>query len=325
MFLSENTPYENLSPSLIMDAVETIGVRCTGAVFALNSYENRVYDIALEGADNIVAKFYRPHRWTREQIEEEHIFAHDLYEAEVDVVPPMVFDGKTLFEYENYLFCVYPKRSGQPIELTTDEDYRHMGRLVARIHAVGAQKDFVHRLAINPKNYGWDNIAFLEKSGYIPEDMAEGYISTATHLLQKIDTIWGDRTFTTRIHGDCHLGNILKSQDVFFVDLDDSLTGPEVQDLWMMVSGEKNEMEQQFRLLIEGYTQIRDFDASQLILVESLRSLRMIHMVAWVARRWQDPAFTKRFAEFTESTYWQNNLLQLKEQMAILDEPHISV
>jgi Ser/Thr protein kinase RdoA (MazF antagonist) len=321
MSLSENTPYESLSPSLIMDAIETIGVRCTGAVFALNSYENRVYDVTLEDEKNIVAKFYRPHRWSMDQIEEEHQFAHDLYEAEVDVVPPMIFDGKTLFQHEEYLFCVYPKRTGQPIELSTDEDYRHMGRLVARIHAVGAQKQFIHRLEMTPQNYGWDNIQFLEESNYIPYDLEESYLSTAKHLMDKIDRIWQNRKFTTRIHGDCHLGNILKSQDVFFVDLDDSLTGPEIQDLWMMVSGEQHERERQFRLLIEGYNQIRDFDTSQLQLVESLRSLRMIHMVAWVAKRWQDPAFTKRFTEFTENAYWQNHLLDLKEQMALLDEP----
>lgn len=320
MQLSESTPYENLSPSLIMDAIETLGVRCTGAVFALNSYENRVYDITLENADNVVAKFYRPHRWTLDQIQEEHQFSHDLYDAEVDVVPPLIFDGKTLFKHEGYLFCVYPKRSGKPIELVTDEDYRHMGRLVARIHAVGAQKKFVHRLEMSPQNYGWDNLKFLENSGYIPHDIQEAYVSTATYLLKKIDTIWGDKKYTTRIHGDCHLGNILKSQDVFFVDLDDSLTGPEIQDLWMMVSGDRHEIERQFRLLIEGYTQIRDFDMEQLVLVESLRSLRMIHMVAWVAKRWKDPAFTKRFTEFTESTYWQTQLLDLKEQMSLLDE-----
>ncbi len=316
-FFSKNTPYENLSPSLVMYAVETLGFMCTGSVFALNSYENRVYDIAVEDGENIIAKFYRPNRWNRKQIEEEHKFAEEMQVAEVDVVPPLKFNGKTLFEYEGYLFCIYPKRTGQPIELSSDEDYRHMGRLVARMHAVGAQKMFKNRIELTPKKYGWDSLEFFKNDGrnLVPEHLEEAYISTVTHLLEKIDTIWGIRKFNCRIHGDCHWGNIFKNTDVFFVDLDDCLTGPEIQDLWMMVSGEKEDRKRQFDLILEGYQQIRDFDYSQLELVETLRTLRMIYMVAWIGRRWQDPAFKLRFADFATDTYWQNHILDLKEQM----------
>lgn len=317
---SQETPYENLSPSKVLDAVETLGSQCTGAVFALNSYENRVYDIALEGRENIVAKFYRPHRWTKEQILEEHQFAEELQEAEVDVVPPVTFGGETLFEYDGYWFCIYPKRAGHPIELSSDEDYRHMGRLIARMHQVGVQHPFAHRLVMTPQNYGRESVQFLNDSGCVPEDLRESYATTAEVLLQKIEAIWGERKFYTRIHGDCHWGNIFKHADVFFVDLDDALTGPEVQDLWMMVSGDAMDRGRQFDLVLEGYNQIRDFDYSQMNLVEPLRSLRMIYMAAWIGRRWEDPAFSKRFTEFQTSAYWQNHILDLREQIALLDE-----
>lgn len=326
MKFSEQTPYENLDPNVILSAVESLGYRTSGAFNALNSYENRVYEIALDDNDPVVVKFYRPNRWTSEQIEEEHVFANDLQEVDVDVIPPLEIDGKTLHEYEDYRFSIYEKRVGRSIELKSDEDFRHMGRLVARIHSAGSQKEFTNRLSLNVKTYGWDNLQFLRESGMIPADMMTAYDVTVTNLLNRLDTIWNSRQFHLRVHGDCHMGNILDDgqqgmMQVFFVDLDDALTAPAVQDLWMFASGEKHEFTRQMSLLIDGYKQIREFNYSELDLVEPLRALRMIHYTAWLARRWSDPTFPRSFPFFNTSNYWENHLLQLKEQIAALDEP----
>lgn len=318
---NQETPYANLSPEVVLGAVESLGYRCTGAIFAMNSYENRVYDIGIENAENIVVKFYRPHRWTREQINEEHQFAFDLQQVEVPIEPPLQFDGKSLFEYENYMFSLYHKRGGRSFEFRTDEDYRQMGRLVARIHNVGAWEKFQHRPTLTVERLGWNSLTFLRSSGLIPADLVTAYDATATYLLNKIDNIWGNRNFSLRVHGDCHLGNILTdSTETFFLDLDDCCSGPAIQDLWLFTSGEMNDVSKQLGLLLEGYAQIRDFDFTELPLVEVLRSLRMIHYSAWIAKRWQDPTFPKNFPFFDTQDYWQRHLLNLKEQMARLDE-----
>tara|TARA_R110000868_G_scaffold189695_2_gene433162 strand:- start:208982 stop:209971 length:990 start_codon:yes stop_codon:yes gene_type:complete len=314
-------PYEDLSPEVILRAVESLGFQCTGVFYALNSYENRVYDVELEGHSNVVVKFYRPNRWSREQLEEEHFFALQLAEAEVPVVPPMVFDDETIFEHENYVFTVYPKRGGRSVELKTEEDFRQMGRLIARIHSIGSWDTFKHRPSLSVKTMGWDNLIHLRQSGHIPADLLTAYDVTVTNLLTQLDAIWGDRVFDLRIHGDAHLGNILDDGEVFLVDLDDAVAGPAIQDLWLFVNGEKHEVSRQFGLLLEGYTQIRDFDYSELQLVESLRALRMIHYTAWISKRWDDKAFPRHFPFFDTVDYWQRHLLDLKEQLSVLHEP----
>lgn len=314
-------PYDNLSPELILNAVESLGFKCTGAFLALNSYENRVYDIGIQDEENVVVKFYRPNRWSMDQLREEHNFALQLDEAEIPVVSPLVFDGETIFEYEGYQFSIYPKRVGRPIELSTDEDYRHMGRLIARIHSIGSWDTFEYRPSLTVKSMGWDNLVYLRQSGHIPADLLVSYDITVTNILTQIDAIWGDRTFDLRIHGDVHLGNILSDGDVFLVDLDDAVSGPAIQDLWLFVNGDLSEVAIQFGLLIEGYSQIRDFDYSELQLVESLRALRMIHYTAWISRRWEDKAFPKNFPFFDTVDYWQRHLLDLKEQLSKLHEP----
>ncbi|MFT7433027.1 MAG: Ser/Thr protein kinase RdoA (MazF antagonist) [Alphaproteobacteria bacterium] len=314
-------PYSGLSPALILSAVESLGFKCTGAFSALNSYENRVYDIELRGHANVVVKFYRPHRWTMDQIREEHSFALQLEDAEVPVVPPLQLNDDTIFDYEGYLFSIYPKRGGRSIELQTDEDFRQMGRLVARIHSIGSWDTYKYRPSLTVKSMGWDNLVHLRQSGHIPPDLIASYDITVTNILTQIDTIWGNRTFDLRIHGDAHLGNILDDSDVFLVDLDDSVSGPAIQDLWLFVNGERSEIAYQFGLLIEGYSQIRDFDYSELQLVESLRALRMIHYTAWISRRWNDKAFPRNFPFFDTVDYWQRHLLDLKEQMSLLQEP----
>lgn len=317
-----NTPYDRLSPSLVMDAIESVQGRCTGRLFALNSYENRVYDVEMEAGENVVAKFYRPHRWTDEAIIEEHRFAWQLAEMEVPMVAPLVLHGKTLFTHDDYRFALYPKRGGRAFEVRSDEDFRQIGRLIARMHNVGSHSKFEHRISLTPQTYGWDNAAHLAESEHMPHHLKEAYNGTIAALRTRIDEIWNNRTFTLRLHGDCHLGNILVAADgPFFVDLDDCLSGPAVQDLWMLASGDRLEMSRQFGLLIEGYTQIRDFDFSELQLVEPLRSLRMIHYAAWLAKRWADPTFPKNFPFFQGHGFWEQHILNLKEQIAALDEP----
>src|SRR5690606_33342611 len=207
-------------------------------------------------------------------------------------------------------------------EVREDEDLRQIGRLIARIHNVGSHATFEHGMALTPKTYGWDNVAYLAESEYLPPHLKEAYTATTHALLTRIDALWQGRSFPLRLHGDCHLGNILVGQEgPFFVDLDDCLSGPAVQDLWMLASGDKVEMSQQFSLLLEGYTQIREFDYSELQLVEALRSLRMIHYAAWLAKRWTDPTFPKNFPFFEGHGFWEQHILNLKEQIAALDEP----
>ncbi|MAI07669.1 MAG: serine/threonine protein kinase [Magnetococcales bacterium] len=319
--LNISEPYGNLSPEMVLNAVESLGFECTGNFFTLNSYENRVYDVGIEDHENVIVKFYRPFRWSKDQLLEEHRFALQLEEHEVPVVAPMEIDGETIFEYEGYLFSLYPKRGGRSIELKTEEDFRHMGRLIARIHTVGSWDHYSHRPALTVKSMGWDNLVHLRKSGHIPADMLTNYDVTVTNILTHLDAIWGDRQFNLRLHGDAHLGNILDNGDIFFVDLDDSMSGPAVQDLWLFVNGDRAEMAKQFGLLLEGYTQIRDFDYSELQLVEALRTLRMIHYTAWISKRWEDKAFPRSFPFFQDIDFWNRHLLDLKEQMANLHEP----
>ena len=319
---SEAKPYENLMPNVVLDSVEAVGFRCTGAQMALNSYENRVYDVEIEGGENVIAKFYRPHRWSREQIQEEHDFTLELANVEIDVVPPKVIKGQTLFESEQgYLFSLSPKRGGQAVELKSEEDFRQVGRLVGRVHSMGEVEPFRHRPALNVKTYGWDNLVFLRQSGHVPADLVAAYDATTTQLLTKLDEVWDGKNYTLRTHGDCHLGNILNDGSYFLVDLDDCVSAPSVQDLWLFVSGDRAEMARQFGLLIEGYEQVRQFNYQELRLVETLRSLRMIHYTAWLARRWDDPTFPKNFPFFDTANYWQKHLQALKEQMAVIDEP----
>lgn len=319
--ISLNKPYETLSPEMVLNAVESLGFVCTGNFFPLNSYENRVYDVALEGHDNVIVKFYRPFRWNKNQLLEEHLFASQLQEHEVPVVAPLTMDGESIFEYQGYLFCLYPKRGGRAIELKTEEDFRHMGRLIARIHTVGSWGSYQHRPSLTVQTMGWDNLTHLRQSGHIPADMMTNYDMTVSNILTQLDALWGDRQFNLRLHGDAHLGNILDDGDVFFVDLDDSVSGPAVQDLWLFVGGDRAEMAKQFGLLLEGYTQIRDFDFAELQLVEALRTLRMIHYTAWISKRWDDKAFPRSFPFFDSVDYWNRHLMDLKEQMSLIHEP----
>ncbi|HEX6008063.1 MAG TPA: serine/threonine protein kinase [Burkholderiales bacterium] len=316
-------PYANLTPDCMLDAVESCGYRCDGRQLALNSFENRVYLVYLEEGAPLVAKFYRPERWSDGAILEEHEFALELEAREIPVVAPLRCNGRTLHEHAAYRFALYPRRPGRSPELENRETLTWLGRFIARMHAVGAMKRFAHRPAIDLESFGSEPSRFVIENGFIPPDLSETYRTVVEDVLSRVarcESRAGDVT-TLRLHGDCHAGNILWTEaGPHFVDLDDARTGPAVQDLWMCLSGDRRAMEMQLAALIEGYREFYDFDPAELALIEALRTLRMVHYAGWLARRWSDPAFPANFPFFNTQRYWQDHVLALREQAALLDE-----
>lgn len=317
--------YQNLSPDLILDAVESTGRRCDGHLHALNSYENRVYQIGLEGNGFIVAKFYRPGRWSDAAIQEEHEFALELADREIPVVAPLPNErGETLHRHEGFRFALYPRRGGRWPDLDNPDNLLWLGRFIGRIHAVGAIKPFAHRPTLTIEHYGDDSYRFVLEQGFVPPELQLAYRTLAEDVLKQVRACYqraGELTHI-RLHGDCHPGNILWTDDgPHFVDLDDCLTGPAVQDLWMLLSGERGDMTMQISEILEGYGEFFDFNPRELNLVEALRTLRMMHYSAWLARRWDDPAFKRAFTWFNTQRYWEEQILALREQAALLNEP----
>jgi Ser/Thr protein kinase RdoA (MazF antagonist) len=318
-------PYEALTPDVILDAVESTGPRCDGRLLGLNSFENRVYQVGIEDAVPVVVKFYRPGRWTTEQILEEHAFALELAQAEIPVVAPMAHAGATLHEHAGFRFAVYPRQRGRAPDLETEETLAWMGRFLGRIHAVGATRTFVHRRALDVATFGEEPSAFVLEHGFIPADLVAAYRSLVEQLLVRIRADFADPFPQLRLHGDCHPGNVLWDQGPNFVDLDDCCMGPAVQDLWMLLSGEREERSLQASWLLDGYFEFAELDLRELRLVEPLRTLRMIHYAGWLARRWDDPAFPAAFPWFNTQRYWQDHILALREQAAALEEPGLAL
>lgn len=321
-------PYASLTPEVVLNAVESFGVHCDGRIIALNSYENRVYQIGIEDEAPIIAKFYRPERWSDDAILEEHGFSLELARQEIPVVAPLADDdGKTLFHFDNFRFALFPRHGGHSPELEDAQTLQVIGRFLGRIHAVGNIKQFAHRPTISAQRYGWDSIDALSENPHVHTDTRRQYISTARECLQRIDSessLFSD-FHQLRLHGDCHPGNILWRNDhAHFVDLDDCLTGPAVQDLWMLLSGPRDEMQVQFYELIEGYETFHRFNPLELSLIEPLRTLRMIHYNAWIARRWDDPAFPLVFPWFTTPSYWHQQIGALEEQILKLSDPALA-
>ena len=321
-------PYANLSPDLVLEALESVGFRCDGRTLALNSYENRVYQIGLDDGGFVVSKFYRPDRWSDAAILEEHSFSVELMEQEIPVVAPIEIDGNTLNEHETYRFAVFPRQGGRWPELSSTDDRLWMGRFLGRIHAVGASDDFEHRPELSIDRMGQESAEYLLTNGWLPEHLVESYATLTDQLIDAIHDAF-DRAGefrTLRIHGDCHPGNVLWTDDgPHFVDLDDCVTGPAVQDLWLFLSGDRDERAAQLQDLLEGYGQFQQFNYRELHLVEALRTLRMIHYAAWLARRWEGPAFPLAFPWFSENRYWEEHVLALKEQAAAMSEPPLEV
>jgi Ser/Thr protein kinase RdoA (MazF antagonist) len=320
-------PYERLTPDLVIESVESLGSHSDGRILALNSYENRVYQVGIEDGPPLVVKFYRPGRWTDASIHEEHAFALELAGAEVPVVPPIVREGVSLFEREGFRFAVFERRGGRWPELGTTTEREWMGRFLGRIHMVGRRQRFAHRERIEVERMGEASRDYLLNEGWLPEHLEAAYDSLTNDLIERVHSAFEAASAARiRLHGDCHRGNVLWTDDgPHFVDLDDCATGPAIQDLWMLLSGTRAEMSEQLAQILEGYSQFSTFDYSELILVESLRTLRMIHYAAWLARRWEDPAFPRAFPWFKEPRYWEEHVLQLREQLAAIDEGPLSL
>ncbi|MBE0617719.1 MAG: serine/threonine protein kinase [Proteobacteria bacterium] len=325
----DGVPYQGLTPERVLDAVESVGYRCDGRLLAMNSYENRVYQVGVEDREPLVAKFYRPHRWPDEAIREEHGFTRELEQEEVPVVPPWSdVGGETLFTFETFRFALYPKRPGRHPELEDPDTLRWLGRFLGRLHAVGGRCPFHHRPALDPGTFGEEPVGFLLENRIPPPYLEDSYRAVAQAVLDGVRRCYerAGPVAALRLHGDCHAGNVLWTREgPHFVDFDDSRMGPAVQDLWMLLSGDRAAMEEQMGWVLEGYTMFRDFDPRELHLVEALRALRMIHHSAWLARRWDDPAFPAAFPWFGEPRYWEQQVLALREQAALLDEPPLRV
>jgi Ser/Thr protein kinase RdoA (MazF antagonist) len=315
-------PYSRLTPDRVIGSVEAIGAVGDGRLLALNSYENRVYQVGVEGAEPLVVKFYRPGRWSTAAILEEHEFAAELAAAEIPVVAPLARDRQTLFETGGFRFAIYPRRGGRWPDLDTREDRMRMGRFLGRIHLVGAQRVFRHRGFLDWRTLGRDSVRYLIDKEWIPNHVREAYASVTADLLTRIERRLEELAdiAVLRLHGDCHPGNVLWTDGPHFVDLDDCLTGPAVQDFWMLLSGAADETAAQLSDYVDGYTEFADFDWRGVRLIESLRSLRQINYAAWLARRWDDPAFPRAFPWFAEPRYWEQHVLDLREQLAALDE-----
>lgn len=322
-----------LTPERVLEAVESSGLQCSGRCLALNSFENRVYDVELEiegeGAPQLqhlsmnrrVVKFYRPGRWTPEQILEEHQFLADLQEAEIPAIAPLRFpDGTTLqwLSKSKIGYAMFPKVGGRAPDELSDEQLIRVGRLLGRIHNVGALKEAPNRIRINPVTYGYSNLEFLLAKNWIPIDFVKRYQSAVAEICE-LTQPWFESVAYRRIHGDCHLGNLLwNNSGPYFLDFDDMVTGPEIQDIWLLTPGRDTVAIHQRRVLIEGYEEFRRLDPTSLKLVEPLRALRFIHYTAWVAKRWDDPAFPQAFPHFNSHQYWSDEVKDLEEQARII-------
>lgn len=322
--------FYELTPERILDAVEqSLGVRCTGRALALNSMENRVYELEIElepaprdpAARFRIVKFYRPGRWSEAQIREEHQFLTELEELEIPAVAPLRFtDGDTLHRLRDaeLWYAVFPKIGGRSPDELNDDQLAQVGRLLARVHNVGASHPAQHRICLTPEVYGIANLRDLVDRGVIPVEYRQNYIATVEQICA-LSTPWFISVAMQRIHGDCHMGNLLYGRSgLFFVDFDDMVMGPAVQDVWLLIPGRDAEAQRQLQVMLDAYETMRAFDRRSLRLIEALRALRFVHFSAWIARRWTDPAFPRAFAHFGTPRYWAEQLADLREQLSLL-------
>ena len=315
-------PFEGLTPDCVVDCVEAIGLRSDLRLLALNSYENRVYQVGIEEADPVIVKFYRPERWTREQILEEHAFAQELVDNGLSVVAPMEIDGATLQEAQGFLIAAFPRRGGHAPELDNFDHLLGLGRTLGRMHGVGGAADFNERIDYTLERWLIEPLNYLSTE-WVPNELLPAWDSLGKDLVDRAARLLEDYVPREgiRLHGDCHVGNILWRDDTpHFVDLDDCVTGPAIQDLWMFLSGDRAQRELQLAELIAGYEEFNDFDPREIKWIEALRTARMVYYSAWLARRWDDPAFPAAFPWFRQERYWADQILALREQLALLEE-----
>ncbi|VAW65433.1 YihE protein, required for LPS synthesis [hydrothermal vent metagenome] len=325
-----------LDPTLIIDSVESLGPLSDARIFPLNSYENRVYQIGLEeisrdgGAtadqtdygQKIIGKYYRPNRWSDQQILEEHRFTDELAQLEIPVVTPLQFNQQSLHHYKNFRFALYPQRGGRTAELDNPQHLQWIGRFLGRIHLAGASKAFEHRPHISVQDFAINSAEYLLTHHFIPDYLLEAYQSLSADLIKVLKQRFDENSYNAiRLHGDVHRGNILWTEKgPHFVDFDDSRTGPAIQDIWMLLSGDLLEQQQQFNHVLDGYFEFAELSNSELQLIEPLRCLRLMHYASWLARRWSDPAFPMNFPWFNTSNYWEQHILELREQFSLLQE-----
>jgi Ser/Thr protein kinase RdoA (MazF antagonist) len=321
-------PFSRLNPDFIMDAVESVGFRCDARILELNSYENRVYQIGIEDGEPLIGKFYRPGRWSIDQIHEEHTFTLELADHDLSVVAPLAVKGQdTLFHYDGFEVALFPRRGGRAPAVDDLSCLEVLGRFIARIHNVGSAQAFQFRPEITVEEYGTSARRFLLEENFIPLELEAAYESVSEHLLTLITDRFANVSFQSiRLHADCHMGNVLwRDEQPHFVDFDDARSGPAIQDLWMLLSGDAESMSLQMSKILKGYRDFRDFDTVELALIEPLRTLRMMHHAAWLARRWDDPAFPRAFPFFNTERYWSDHILELREQWSEIEAPTLAV
>ncbi|RZR24145.1 serine/threonine protein kinase [Vibrio vulnificus] len=317
--------FDALTPDFMWYALESIGIRTESGLLPLNSYENRVYQFTDEERRRFVVKFYRPERWTPAQIVEEHQFTQELVENDIPVAAPVNINGATLHHYQGYQFALFNSVGGRQFEVDNLDQLEWVGRFLGRIHQVGAKQRFQHRPSIGLDEYLYQPRALLQQCNMIPMHLENSFFQDLDRLIAAIEAQWPKNTHAIRLHGDCHPGNILWRDGPMFVDLDDARNGPAVQDLWMLLNGDRQEKLMQLDILLESYGEFSDFSHQELKLIEPLRGLRMVHYMAWLAKRWQDPAFPLAFPWFNEPKYWEGQVLAFKEQIAALEEPPLSL
>ena len=316
-------PYDALTPDCVIDCLEQVGLRCDLRLLALNSYENRVYQVGIEDGTPVIAKFYRAGRWHDEQILEEHQFAQELTDHDISVVAPELISGDTLHHHADQRFSIFKRRGGYPPELDNLDHLYRLGQTLGRIHRIGSVTPFKHRLSLDIDRMAGASRGYLE-ADVVPKDLQAAYGSVARDCEIAARELLAPMRPTDflRLHGDCHTGNILWRDDTpHFVDLDDCINGPAIQDIWMFLNGETHQREQQLGEFVAGYEEFHDFDPRQLRWIEALRTLRIMHHAHWLARRWDDPAFPKGFPWFGQPRFWSDHILELREQLAAMNEP----
>ena len=317
--------FQTLNPDVLLDALWETGIRVDSGLTALNSYENRVYQFSDDNRQRYVAKFYRPQRWSAEQITEEHQFSHDLLGDEVPIAAPLVLKGNTLQQHTGFYFAVFPSLGGRQYETDNDDQMEWVGRFLGRMHQTGRKNLFRYRPSMGLDEYLDQPRDVLANAELVHASLRSALSEAVDKLGMALRQCWHDNWQPLRLHGDCHPGNILWRDGPLFVDLDDARNGPAVQDLWMLISGDKQEQRIQWDILLEAYSEFSDFDINELSLIEPLRAMRMIYYLAWVVRRWQDPAFPRAFPWMTDEDFWRRQILQFIEQEKVLREPPLQL
>ncbi|POT97686.1 serine/threonine protein kinase [Escherichia sp. ESNIH1] len=317
--------FQTLHPDTIMDALFEQGIRVDSGLTPLNSYENRVYQFQDEDRRRYVVKFYRPQRWSAAQISEEHQFAHELMNDEVPVAAPLEFNGQTLLTHQGYCYAIFPSLGGRQFEADNLDQMEWVARYLGRLHQTGRKKVFTHRPSIDVDEYLIEPRKLFEQSALIPSGLKAAFLNATDSLIEAVMAQWHTRFDLLRLHGDCHAGNILWRDGPLFVDLDDARNGPAVQDLWMLLNGDKAERRMQLETIIEAYEEFSEFNTNEIALIEPLRAMRMVYYLAWLIRRWDDPAFPKNFPWLTGEDYWHRQTLTFIEQVKVLQEPPLQL